>query len=145
MTVKGATSVQKSFNKITPMLLLVSTVFVCCTCPVSLFKMSKYFHVWTDTEKEVFQLIASTDIRPRVFSCCNSDFFVGVFLFNRVFPKLCKLGNIGNKGLQRGKVNEFSKKKNLPVGIESRDHLDLCSNALIIELRLRHLVVSLNL
>ena len=42
MTVKGATSVQKSFNKITPMLLLVSTVFVCCTCPVSLFKMSKY-------------------------------------------------------------------------------------------------------
>ena len=42
MTVKGDTSVQKSFNKITPMLLLVSTVFVCCTCPVSLFKMSKY-------------------------------------------------------------------------------------------------------
>ena len=42
MTVKGATSVQKSFNKITPMLLLVSTMFVCCTCPVSLFKMSKY-------------------------------------------------------------------------------------------------------
>ena len=42
MTVKGDTSVQKSFNKITPMLLLVSTVFVCCTSPVSLFKMSKY-------------------------------------------------------------------------------------------------------
>ena len=41
-TVKGTTSVQKSFNKITPMLLLVSTVFVCCTCPISLFKMSKY-------------------------------------------------------------------------------------------------------
>ena len=45
MTVKGDTSVQKSFNKITQMLLLVSTVFVCCTSPVSLFKMSKYLGV----------------------------------------------------------------------------------------------------
>ena len=39
--VKGDTSLQKSFNKIIPMLLLVSTVFVLCTLPVGIFKAGK--------------------------------------------------------------------------------------------------------
>ena len=32
-------------------------------------------------------------------------------LKNRVFPKLYKVGNIGNKGLQRKRAKELSKKK----------------------------------
>ena len=39
---KGGTELQKSFHKIVPMLLLVSTVFVLCTTPVSLYLICKY-------------------------------------------------------------------------------------------------------
>ena len=39
---EGVNALQNSFYKIVPMLLLVSTVFVLCTTPVSLFLICKY-------------------------------------------------------------------------------------------------------
>ena len=42
LSTKGGTTLEKSFHKIVPMLLLVSTVFVLCTTPVSLYLICKY-------------------------------------------------------------------------------------------------------
>ena len=41
VTAKGETALQKSFNKIIPMLLLVSTTYVVCTFPVCVYIVGK--------------------------------------------------------------------------------------------------------